>query len=146
VEEFKALAGKVICRQGAREDVLEALRRISGDYEDCKLAVIGNDPWIAGHQQRLTALLVDSLLAGVHIYRELRQFDNALWFARRVYEVDPTREDVCQAYMQAQFECGQRASAIRTYLACRRYLTDELGILPSARTNEIYQGIILDRH
>ncbi len=44
--------------------------------------------------------------------------------------------------MEAQIASGQRAAAIDAYFACRRYLSEELGIDPSPRVVELYRSII----
>ena len=52
------------------------------------------------------------------------------------------REDACAALMEAQLGAGQRAAAIDTYLSCRRYLVEELGIDPSPSIVALYRSAV----
>ena len=65
-----------------------------------------------------------------------------LWFARKALRRDGSREDAYTTLMEAQVAAGQRAAALDTYFACRRYLTEELGIDPSLDTMALYRSII----
>ncbi|MDR0350272.1 MAG: bacterial transcriptional activator domain-containing protein, partial [Coriobacteriales bacterium] len=58
---------------------------------------------------------------------------------------DPSREDVYRVLMAVQDKAGQRTSALKTYFDCKRFLSEELGILPSQKTTALYQELILDR-
>lgn len=53
-----------------------------------------------------------------------------------------SREDACAALMEAQLGAGQRAAAIDTYLSCRRYLAEELGIDPSPSIVALYRSAV----
>ena len=53
-----------------------------------------------------------------------------------------SREDACAALMEAQLGAGQRAAAIDTYLSCRRYLVEELGIDPSPSIVALYRSAV----
>lgn len=44
--------------------------------------------------------------------------------------------------MEAQLGAGQRAAAIDTYLSCRRYLVEELGIDPSPSIVALYRSAV----
>ena len=66
----------------------------------------------------------------------------ALWFAREAAGRDRSREDACAALMEAQLGAGQRAAAIDTYLSCRRYLAEELGIDPSPSIVALYRSAV----
>ena len=56
--------------------------------------------------------------------------------------VEGTIEDACAALMEAQLGAGQRAAAIDTYLSCRRYLVEELGIDPSPSIVALYRSAV----
>ena len=44
--------------------------------------------------------------------------------------------------MEAQLGAGQRAAAIDTYISCRRYLAEELGIDPSPSIVALYRSAV----
>ena len=73
---------------------------------------------------------------------EAGEVRGGLWFAREALKHDRSREDAYTALMEAQIAAGQRTAALETYFACRRYLTNELGIDPSLRTVQLYRDII----
>ena len=62
--------------------------------------------------------------------------------SERTIQVNRSREDACAALMEAQLGAGQRAAAIDTYLSCRRYLVEELGIDPSPSIVALYRSAV----
>ncbi|MDR3307493.1 MAG: bacterial transcriptional activator domain-containing protein, partial [Coriobacteriales bacterium] len=105
----------------------------------------GNDEFVVGHQQRFRSLMVDAMLTASQLFAEMGNLSNAVWFARKAYDSDRSREDVYRALMDAQMKSGQRTSALKTYFACKKYLTEELGILPSQSTTALFQTLIQDK-
>ena len=82
--------------------------------------------------------LVDALVAASTRLVAAGEAQEGLWFAQR----DRSREDAYICLMQAQLAAGQRTAALETYFACRRFLTDELGIDPSLETMRLYRSVI----
>lgn len=70
---------------------------------------------------------------------EVRQ---GLWFARAALSRDKSREDAYAAVMRAQIASLQRSAALETYFSCRKFLSNDLGIDPSAETMRLYHSII----
>ena len=97
---------------------------------------------IAAARRRLRINLVDSLVCASGRLLESGEPRAALWFAREAAGRDPSREDACAALMEAQLGAGQRAAAIDTYLSCRRYLVEELGIDPSPSIVALYRSAV----
>lgn len=56
--------------------------------------------------------------------------------------VDPLREAGYQRLMRAQAAAGHRAEALRAYQACRRVLSEELGVDPSPETEALYLELL----
>lgn len=86
--------------------------------------------------------LVDALVAASRRLVSEGRAQEGLWFARKALRRDGSREDAYTTLMEAQVAAGQRAAALDTYFACRRYLTEELGIDPSLETMALYRSII----
>ena len=86
--------------------------------------------------------LVDALVAASTRLVAAGEAQEGLWFARAALQRDRSREDAYICLMQAQLAAGQRTAALETYFACRRFLTDELGIDPSLETMRLYRSII----
>lgn len=101
----------------------------------------GNET-VDAFRERYAMELVDGLVAASCRLRAAGEFQGALWFARAALERDEMREDAYAALMEAQVAAGQRSSAVATYHACRRYLSDTLGLDPSRRLGALYQRVI----
>lgn len=86
--------------------------------------------------------LVDALVAASTRLVAAGEAQEGLWFARAALQRDRSREDAYICLMQAQLAAGQRTAVLETYFACRRFLTDELGIDPSLETMRLYRSII----
>ena len=86
--------------------------------------------------------LVDALVSASSQLVSAGEVRGGLWFAREALRHDKSREDSYAALMEAQIAAGQRAAALETYFACRRYLASELGIDPSLHTVRLYRAII----
>ncbi len=145
IAEFERLSKQVLFEQGSKDERIEAFLQMERLYRGELLSGCIYDDLIGAAQQRYRLLLVDAILAGSQLYSEMGHDNNALWFARKAYEIDPTREDVYRVLMYVQNRAGQRTSALQTYFACKKYLNEELGILPSQRTTALYQDLILDK-
>lgn len=146
IAEFERLSKQVLFALGSKEERIEAFLQMERLYRGDLLSGCICDDRINGAQQRYRLLLVDAMLSGSQLFSETGHDNNALWFARKAYEIDPTREDVYRVLMDVQNRAGQRTSALQTYFACKKYLDEELGILPSQRTTALYQELILDKH
>jgi DNA-binding SARP family transcriptional activator len=145
VLEFDELSRVVLFGKGTLDEQLDAVFRLDQLYRGDILAGLQLDSYVRSSQQRYRGLLVDVMLKAAQAFSEMGNGDNALWFARKAYETDATREDVYRILMDMQDRAGQRTSALRTYFDCKRYLNEELGIIPSQRTTALYQELILDR-
>ena len=145
VGEFDALSKAVMFGQGSLESRIEAFYQMERLYRDDILAGAQIDAFTESYQKKYRAMLVDALLVAVQMFAQAGSASNAVWFARKAYDTDPTREDVYRVLMDAQMQAGQRTSALKTYFECKQFLIDELGILPSSKTNALYQDLILDR-
>jgi DNA-binding SARP family transcriptional activator len=84
------------------------------------------------------------MLEASHIMAENGKELPALWMAKRAYQADSNKEEVYRALMGAQIKAGRRTSAMQTYFACKNFLSEELGVLPSQLTTNLYQKILMD--
>jgi DNA-binding SARP family transcriptional activator/tetratricopeptide (TPR) repeat protein len=129
VAEFEARARAALA-SGAEAECAEAAAEYAGDllpdarYED----------WAERPRARLRALHADLLRAG------------GQW--ELLVEVDPTDEPAYRELMRRDLAAGSRPSAIQWFGRLRTALRDELGIVPSAETQAIYDecvaGLALD--
>lgn len=93
-------------------------------------------------RSRYRMQLVDGLIAASKRLLLQGEPRGSLWFARAALERDHTREDAYVTLMEAQIGADQRGAALDTYFACRRFLTEQLGIDPSPYLVSLYRSII----
>ena len=86
--------------------------------------------------------LVDALVTASGKLVEAGEVRQGLWFARAALSRDKSREDAYAAVMRAQIASLQRSAALETYFSCRKFLSNDLGIDPSAETIRLYHSII----
>ena len=90
-----------------------------------------------GLRQQL-ALLLERLIK-LHINQAT--YEAAIPYARRWLVLDPLHEPAHQQLMQLYAWRGQWAAAMRQYETCIRLLDEELGVLPTEDTEQLYQAI-----
>lgn len=144
ISEFERLSRQVLFEQGELEERFAAIDRLEQLYRNDILAGLVVHQRIMAVQEHCRSTLLDVLLTASRLHLESSNNTMALWYARRAFEIDPKREDVYQVLMATQEATGQRTTAMDTYQECRRYLDEELGILPSKLTNSLYQDLLLD--
>lgn len=66
----------------------------------------------------------------------------AIEAAEQVVAADPLRESGWVVLMQAHASAGRRAEALRAYARCRRVLREELGVEPSAATQQAHLSLL----
>jgi DNA-binding SARP family transcriptional activator len=145
VYEFDRLSRSFLFDRGDVEQRIEMIYRLEQLYRGDVLSGYQVDLYVQGAQQRYRAILVDVMLEASKLFSQEGNDTSAVWFARKAYDTDPTREDVYRILMAMQDRAGQRTNALRTYFDCKRFLSEELGILPSQKTTALYQDLILDR-
>jgi SARP family transcriptional regulator, regulator of embCAB operon len=65
--------------------------------------------------------------------------------ARQGVAAQPFRESSYRILMKAHAAAGNRAEALRAYETCRRLISDQLGVPPSAETEAVYLEILRSR-
>jgi DNA-binding SARP family transcriptional activator len=143
IAEFERLARTVLFEHGDYEERIAAVDRLEQLYRHDILVVAPMHPQIIAAQERYRGMFTDVLISASRLHLERDNSTMALWYARRAYETEPQREDVCRVLMATQEASGQRSSALSTYFDYKRYLADELGLYPSQQTTALYQELIL---
>lgn len=144
VEAFERLSRHILFEKTDLVGLVQAFLEMERLYRGDLLSGQVIDDRIAGSQARYRSLLIDAMLAATRHLIDMNDSVSALWFARKALELDSSREDVYCTLMYAQSIAGQRTSAIETFFACKRYLADELGIMPSQKTIRLYEQLISD--
>jgi DNA-binding SARP family transcriptional activator len=78
-------------------------------------------------------------------YETRRQYPHGIHHGLAVLRHDPARETTHRRLMRLHYRAGDRTAAIRQFQACTAALDSELGVVPSAATNALYQQICADR-
>lgn len=97
--------------------------------------------WTAPMRDRMRNRLLQ-LVGKAGGYLEGReQWDQAATWYRRGIKLEPAAEELHRRLMICYRQQGQMAEAMKTYLNCRSVLLTELGIAPSADTEEIHRSL-----
>lgn len=77
----------------------------------------------------------------VQKYEQFREYDKAIFYARKLADFEPTNEDAHRGLIRLYAETGQRQAAMRQYHHCARILEEELGLEPEETTTALYQSL-----
>jgi TolB-like protein len=141
VERFEALTGSDDpdelrqCLDLYRGELLEGLNPREPEYAD----------WLMMARTRLrdTACRVADRLG--HALVESGRIDDAIDAFRDQLNIDSAYEPAHRALMSLYAKTGRRSEALRQFQACAEALQRELGVEPSARTREVYEGLREER-
>src|SRR4051812_19564558 len=95
--------------------------------------------WAEGIRRELGDLADAALASAVEAHLAAQRPGAAIRLAQDAVALHPFRESDHRRLMQAHAAAGNRAEALRTYEACRRLLSDELGAYPSPETEALFQ-------
>lgn len=142
VAEFDQLCRTLLFEASADEDWERLYTLVRQEFGDDLLMCETGNAAINEMREAFRTQLVDGLVAAANRLAQQGEARGALWFAREAARRDPHREDVYIALMEAQILANQRGEALDTYFACRRFLSEELGIDPSTRLVRLYRSVI----
>ena len=144
VEEFEERLDEVD-RDGADDPTaIRHLRRCLELYKGDLLAG-SYEEWVLREQDRLRQRQVTALVRLVDACKNRGNFDEALVVARRLTHQEPLREESHREVMKLCMLTGQPDLAIEQYERCRSVLDEELGTVPSATTDELYDRVLQRR-
>lgn len=142
VSLFEETCRELLLGKPSFEDCERLLTVVNESFSDDLLPSEQGSDYIEHKRADFRMRLVDAMVAASSHLVGIGEAGMALWFAREALTRDATREDVYVALMEAQIAANQRAAALGTYFSLRRYLAEELGIDPSAKTVRLYREII----
>ena len=100
------------------------------------------DDWALRERDRLEGLYVDGLEHVMRYHQAHGDLEASGVYARRVLDLEPTREEVHRALMRVYAAEGRRDRAVKQYNVCRRALGRELAIEPSPETTALYAELV----
>ena len=141
VAEFEAIveAVRTLKRDTAAEP--ESLEQAAKLYQGDLLPACYDD-WIVPHRDRLRQSVITILDALIPKLAEQNQLRSALSYAQQLQQIDPLYEPAYRHLMWLHIQEGDRASVLRIYHQCMTQLQDDLGVLPSPATYQLYQEIL----
>lgn len=139
-QDFEQAAAAALAERGSRRRaVLEAAAKLwSGEPlpEDLYAS------WSVAWRERLTLTYCTLLAALVDSCEASGDEHGAIRFASRLLEADPLNEQAHRQLMVAYARTGRKSQALRQFLECRRALSSDLGVEPSAETSALQARIL----
>lgn len=100
------------------------------------------DLWMTIERERLRQAMLNTLLALADWHAEQLDYAASLDHLTRLLAIEPASEAGHRQKMVVLTRMGQRSTALQQYEACRRILSEELGVDPSPETMAIYELIL----
>lgn len=100
------------------------------------------EEWVLLTRVRLQQKMVAVLTWLADYYQRQQVYHEAIPYARRRVELEPTTEEAHQPLIRLLALAGQRSAAVSQFELCRIMLRQELGVEPAAATMALYQQIL----
>lgn len=117
----------------------EALRLYKGDY----LQDAPYEEWATEERERLLTLYLRTAERVAALQAQDGAWEDVIATCRLILARDNCWEQAYRLMMAAHAHLGNRAQALRTYQRCVAALEDELGVGPSALTEEAYRSLLV---
>ncbi len=99
------------------------------------------EEWLTVEREHLHRRAMEALYHLADCYNQRGEYRQSQGYARRQLELEPWREEAQRQLMVALALSGQRSAALTQYEACRRVLSEELGVEPEAETLALAEQI-----
>jgi DNA-binding SARP family transcriptional activator/predicted ATPase len=97
--------------------------------------------WLTMEREHLHRQAMQAFYHLAACHNQRGEYEQAQHYARRQLELEPWREEAHRQLMAALALSGQRSAALSQYEACRRTLSEELGVEPEPETTALYERI-----
>lgn len=133
----------VVCEQCA-ELLKQAVSLYAGDFMSgfSLKDSIDYDNWQMEQREWLRREFADVVRRLSVYHAELRQFDQAIKYAKRWVVTDPLHEAAQRQLMRLYAANGERTEALRQYKQTVELLDEELATPPEDETNTLYEAIL----
>lgn len=102
----------------------------------------GFDDWLTGERERLRVRMFEAMATLLRQQSDDDDLPAATRTAERLVALDPLDEAAHRALSRLLLRQGQRGAALRAYRNCAELLDRELGVKPSAETEQLYEEIV----
>lgn len=143
VEEFESRV-EAAQRLDARGETPAATREYQAAealYQGDFLADDRYDDWVLRRRQSLKETYLTVLEWLGRYYLERSDYDMCVTVSKKLFAVEPCREETHRRLMRCYSRQGQRYLALRQYHRCEEALAEELDADPSQTTVELYERI-----
>jgi len=101
--------------------------------------------WIDELRERLRSIFARACECLAETYIWNSEPSVAVDVAKELVAMQPFRETGYQLLMRAHAAAGNRAEALWVYERCRKLISEELGVAPSAQTHAVYMKVLKSR-
>ena len=97
--------------------------------------------WVIHERDNLWQSYTDILVNVCEYYFETEEFDRVVEFCHQLLDEDPCIEVAHRLLMQVYSSIGRRDRVVQQYNRCREILRDELGVMPSSQTEQLFRTL-----
>ncbi|MEM1278439.1 MAG: BTAD domain-containing putative transcriptional regulator [Cyanobacteria bacterium P01_H01_bin.152] len=140
VAEFQAAIkeGEQVFDRTSRQAALErAIHCYQGD-----LLPNYEDEWIVLEREQLQQMQSRALEQLIGMLEERHNYSMALSYAQKLLQMNDLNEAAYYTLMRLYGLSGDRANALQSYHQCMTILREELGIVPSTNTRQLYEQLL----
>jgi ATP/maltotriose-dependent transcriptional regulator MalT/two-component SAPR family response regulator len=141
-KRFEELAESILKADISRETV-SYLEEMVSLYRGEYLMDLGY-VWIIQDREHLKRLHSDACLKLARFYLKEGEYTEAAKHLRRLVAINPVSEELCCLLMRAYAGLGDRLAITEQFLSLKTALADELGLIPSAATRDLYYSLCGD--
>lgn len=142
VEEFERIWRMLSFERPDVQAWLDAFARLQDDFACDLLPSETANAYIERLRERYKTRLGDLYVRAAERLCDAGEAQAALLFAQAAEEQCDRREDAYCALMRAQMLAGKRSLAMETFVACRDFMRDELGMDPSERMASLHRALL----
>ena len=146
VTSFSSLLAGIDGRAPDTSHLEEAVALYQGDFlEGFSIPDSSSfEEWALVTRESLRGQVIRALFHLAADHEELGTYEQALQHTRRLLTLDPYQETAHQQLMRLLALCGQRNEALAHYEQMAHMLDGELGVAPSAQTQEVQQWLLAE--
>jgi DNA-binding SARP family transcriptional activator len=116
-------------------------------YQISRRPFLANEtgPWVDAQRERLRTIFARACESIAENYIWNGEPSIAVDVVKEMVAIHPYRETGYQLLMRAHAAAGNRAEALWVYEHCRKLISEELGVAPSAETQAVYLKVLDSR-
>ncbi len=141
-QRFERLAARVL-KEDASPEAVPYLEEMISLYRGEYLMEL-DYVWVVQDREHLKQLYSDASMKLGCYYLKEGQYSQATKHLRPLIAINPVSEELCCLLMKAYSGLGDKLAITKQFLALKTALADELGLIPSAATRDLYYSLCGD--